>query len=194
MNATSADATLTPYARSLIAFKAQQLARRAEFRRYEEVDLQQALWAMLIRRWPKFDPARSSANTFAARVVDSAAATLIRERGRLKRAPSFRVGSLDEPSGADTVAARDFITEHEVSRWTGADAREATPESAEANERIQRAIAALPDEHIQVASRLMAGQSPTAVARELRISRRQVRKIMEAIRVHLVAHGVDNDF
>ena len=76
---------LNDYARTLIRVKARQLVRRPEFTVCEAEDLEQELTLRILVQLDRFDPTRSSINTFFARVVNSAVAMLIRERGRIKR-------------------------------------------------------------------------------------------------------------
>lgn len=96
------------YARTLIRVKARQLVRRPEFTACEVEDLEQELSLHILTRLDRFDPSRGSINTYFARVVDTAIAMLIRERGRIKRngGAGVEIESLekmvDQPDGAPT--------------------------------------------------------------------------------------------
>ena len=81
------DEFFNDYARTLIRVKAKQLVRRPGFSRSDQEDVEQDLFLHLLRQVQHFDPTRGSLNTFVARVVNSAAAMLVRERGRNKRSP-----------------------------------------------------------------------------------------------------------
>lgn len=62
------DAALTPYAKSLIAFKAKQLCRKPGFGRCDEDDLVQDLTLCLLEKGDRYDPSRgASIDTFAIR-------------------------------------------------------------------------------------------------------------------------------
>jgi RNA polymerase sigma factor (sigma-70 family) len=76
---------LSDYARTLIRVKARQLVRRPEFTTCEVQDLEQELTLHILSRLDRFDPDRGSLNTYCARIVNTAIAMLIRERGRIKR-------------------------------------------------------------------------------------------------------------
>ncbi len=75
------------YARTLIRVKAKQLVRQPGFKRSEQRDIEQDLMVHLLAQADRFDPTRSSIDTFVDRVVDSGAGMLVRARKRLKRCP-----------------------------------------------------------------------------------------------------------
>lgn len=68
------------YTVRLITFKAKQLTAHPGFSEADREDLEQELLLDLLRRQPKYDPARAQHNTFVARVVEHRAASLIEER------------------------------------------------------------------------------------------------------------------
>ncbi len=96
MNHHGLEAGLGSYAARQIRFRARQLIGRYGFTRDDREDLEQELALDLLRRLPRFDPERASLNTFVARVVDHAVATII---GRQKASSrGYRVSkiSLDD--------------------------------------------------------------------------------------------------
>ena len=107
------DAVLTAYAQSLIKYKARQLTRRPGFTKSDQEDVEQDLTVHLLTQAHRFDPKRGSANTFAAHVIKSAAAMLLRDRGRRKRAAGFTALSLERTQVGQntetTTSLRDLI-------------------------------------------------------------------------------------
>jgi DNA-directed RNA polymerase specialized sigma24 family protein len=88
-----------------IGVKARQLCRRRDFGRSCREDIEQDLWLHLLTQAAKFDGDRSSLNTFIDRMVNSAAAALVRSREREMRADGFRSQSLDAaPRGKESLA------------------------------------------------------------------------------------------
>lgn len=89
------DADLSAYAKSLIHYKARQLARQRGFLRREEEDLQSELTVRLLAELHRYDENRGSPNTFFDRVIETAAGMIARERRRLKRGGGALPVSLD---------------------------------------------------------------------------------------------------
>ena len=83
------------YARTSIRVKGEQLSRRKDFGASCCEDIEQDLWLHLLGQAARFDGDRSSLNTFIDRVVNSAAASLVRSREREMRADGFHAQSLD---------------------------------------------------------------------------------------------------
>ncbi|GIW81358.1 MAG: hypothetical protein KatS3mg105_3488 [Gemmatales bacterium] len=184
---------LTDYAKSLIKLKARQLSRRRDFQPVEPEDLQQELWLALIKVAEQFDPAKASLDTFIDRVVNTAVAMLVRARQRQQRGNGLAERSLDEElapaSGAsETLAA--VISVDDLSRRTGAVPRNETLDREDA-EAVEFALAQMPHELRDLCRRLMGG-TITSVAREMGISRRQVRKAMSEARPFLEQAGFDS--
>jgi RNA polymerase sigma-70 factor (ECF subfamily) len=91
------DAAFGPYAARQIRFKAHQLVGRYGFTHDDREDLEQELAMDLLRRLPKYDRERASHNTFVARVVDHAVATIIERQKTLRRGHRVPKVSLDAP-------------------------------------------------------------------------------------------------
>ncbi len=92
---------LHPYAANLIRYKARQLVGRYGFNRDDREDLEQDLVLDLLRRLPKFNPERAGLNTFIARVVDHAVATIIERQRALSRGYRIPKVSLSDPQHDD---------------------------------------------------------------------------------------------
>lgn len=187
------EAVLTAYAQSLIKFKARQLARRSDFSRADEEDLAQEFTRFLLSRAEQFDPSRGSNSTFVARVVDSCVASILRARYAQKRAPGLRAQSLESTCGADedgSAEKEDRLTEVDLERRTG-NASEDEVERSDVKDGVDRAVNSLPADLQGVCLRLKE-DSAAAVARELGISRRQLRRNIERIRRHFEHAGLQD--
>src|SRR5438093_947856 len=77
---------LDPYAARLIRCRTSQLIRARRFGECDRHDIEQELALDLLRRLPRFDPARAGRETFCARVVEHR----IRELLRARRAIALR--------------------------------------------------------------------------------------------------------
>jgi RNA polymerase sigma factor (sigma-70 family) len=179
------------YVKQLLQVKARQITGHIHFSPSERFDLEQDLAVHVLKQAHHFDPSRACVNTFIARVVDSAVAMLLRDRGRLKRAAGFRSRSLEEAlfhseRGPGSLAA--LLDEDDGRRRIGVDA---TPgqERAELRSDTQQVLAELPPHLQEIAARLV-NATEAAIARDLGISRRQVRGAVEAIRAHFRKAGL----
>jgi RNA polymerase sigma factor (sigma-70 family) len=185
-------AITTSYVQTMIRVKARQLIRRPGFSPSDQPDVEQDLVAVVLKEAHLFDPARGTVHTFISRVVKSAAAMIVRDRGRLKRAPESRVLSLDEPDfnaavrEENTLAAN--VQKADLLRRQGRVATEDNDDRVQALD-IGNALAGLPPHVREIAARL-AEDSESSVARDLGISRRQVRKAIAQIRDALAAAGL----
>lgn len=182
---------VTEYARTLIQVKAKQLVRRPGFSRSDEDDVAQDLVLHLLNQAQHFDPARGSLNTFIARVVNSAVAMLVRERGRIKRSPASDIQSLEEkveqPDGPPaplwaTIALADLER-----RTGGASLSDA--ELYELVEGVASTIVSLPEE-LQEICRSLQQRNRVETERELKLSRRQYEAAMDQIRQHFARAGL----
>ncbi len=186
------NALTSQYVQKLLKIKARQLARRPEFRRSAPSDLRHDLIGYILKQADRFDPSRACVKTFIARVVDSAAAMMCRERRRLKRAAGIRAISLEgtvlEGDRRETSLSQ-LIDETDLRRRYGG-AVSCPERQADLAEDLADALAALPLELCRVALQLMNGSNEASVAREMGISRRQVRKAIAAIRKHLEDAGL----
>ncbi len=75
----------------LIAIKSQWLAHRLLLPRWESADLELDLFAEVLRRLPRYDPARGDAAAFVRLLINHAASTVLRHRSRRRVAQSVCV-------------------------------------------------------------------------------------------------------
>lgn len=184
-------ALLTPYVQTLIRIKARQLTRKPGFNRSEREDLEQDLAAHILKQCHHFDPARGCANTFIARIVDSAVAMMLRDRGRMKRAAGFRPRSLEEvmfhrKKGPGSLEK--LLDEADGCRRTGRDTTSGQARAELASD-MRRAFSKLSPPLQELAARLIDAPE-AAIARDLGISRRKVRDAVEMIQTHLQKAGL----
>lgn len=188
--AHTGEAVLTAYVQQVIRIKARQLSRKRGFSRSDQDDLEQDLAMHLLQQARHYDPRRASLNTFAARVIESKARMILRDRRRLKRAAGFTARSLEErPQGASEEIAllRDRLTAADLGRRTGAVSDD--PGRNETIAAIVEALQTLPSELQKVCRQLMEGNVSSA-ARDLDTSRRQVHSAIERIRLHFEKCGL----
>lgn len=182
MGAESRPDVLNDYARKVIRIKARQLAQRRELRGSDRDDIEQELTLELLKQAHHFDIRRASLNTFVARVIDTAVAMLLRARRARKRAGESTTRSLDAVGASGDPEGVPVPDDAPGPPVRAAD--------AERDARFRTAIATLPEPLRRLWERLLVG-TPTAAARDLGISRRQVRGGIAAIRKHLEEHRFD---
>lgn len=192
MNSNGNDFILTDYAQTLIRIKAHQLCRRPEFGKSDQDDLQQELWMMVCEQVDKYDPSKSSVNTFINLLVNDAAAQIVRKHSRLKRGNGKQIVSLRD-CGTRT---RSTIWDRAVScvhlfRRIGHYPSDPTTawETAEA---VQFVLDQMPDNLREICLRLMDGGTENSVAVEMNISRHAVRNARNAIRAILEEADIEN--
>jgi len=191
--ADAQDRLLTGYARSLVKFKARQLARQSGFGLSDREDLEQELWLALLSQADRYDPQRASLDTFIDRVVNTAAGMIVRSRSRLKRAPAEGALSLDTtkvPVGgqlreplARLVSAADLARRTGTVRTDEATLRERA-------ETVAHALDAMP-QHMRDVCRLAMNGSISSAARRLKTSRRRIRQVLRSARGYLARAGFD---
>lgn len=183
-------ALTTDYVKQLLQVKARQLTGHSGFSSSELHDLMQDLAVHVIKQAHHFDPQRSAVNTFIARVVDSAVAMILRDRRRLKRAAGFRSRSLEETlfhGERGTGSLAELLDEADGCRRIGGEITPALQQAELAND-MQQVISQLPPQLQEIAKRLV-NATEAAIARDMGISRRQVRNAVEAIREHFKEAG-----
>jgi len=184
---------VTEYARTLIRVKAKQIVRRPGFSRSDQPDVEQDLVVHLLCQAQHFDADRGSLNTFIARVVDSAVAMLVRERGRVRRNPAgdAEVQSLAEmvpqPDGPPEALAR-LISQLDLERRTGG----ASLTDAQLFELVADVASVLPTlpPELQDICRSLLTRNRSETEAELGISRRGLQAAMVLIREHFVKSGL----
>jgi len=187
-------ALTTAYVQTLLRIKAKQLSRRPEFRRADPADIGHDLLVHVLNQADNYDPSRSSVNTFITRVVETAAAMLVRNLRRIKRAAGHQAMSLDAPlvapNGDETTMAA-FIEEKHLRQRCGGGVHDDL-HRAELSADIAHAMEGLTKRQREIARRLTSSNE-AAVAREMGISRRQVRNDVLAIREHFRRAGLSED-
>jgi len=181
------DAVGSNYAGNLIRRKATQLSRQRGFARHEAEDLESELRCKLLAALGEFDAERGHINAFVRTVIETAAAMIARERARIKRGGGMRPVSLDQSLAfrddhAPTLTSQ--LTPRDLGRRLGLLPKASIPEH-----RVDEAIGTLPP-RLQAICRGLMSDSASAVARELGVSRRQIRNGMEAIRDHFREAGL----
>lgn len=171
------------YAAWLIGQKARQVSRTKGFTDSDRSDIERDLVADLFARHPRYDPSKASVDTFVARIVEHAVASLIRHRLADSRSPMHEECSLNDP-----VLDADGRT---------VDRHETTPEATTDGSRLRDlerdmalVLARLPDELRPIALGLARG-TPHAVGAELGLSRRAMTKAIEQIRDAFREAGLD---
>lgn len=190
------EALTTQYVQTLLKIKARQLSRRPEFRRSDPADIKQDLVVQVLKQAHHFDPARGCVKTFVARVVDSAIAMMVRGRRRLKRAPGFRALSLENTfvgrcRGELPICLGEVIQEGHLRRRCGGQVRD-DRQAAELAAAVDQAMEGLTPRQREIAKRL-AQATEASVAREMGISRRQVRNAVLTIRDHFRRAGLSEN-
>lgn len=183
---------VTEYARTLIRVKAKQVVRRPGFSRCEQADIEQDLVLHLLCQAKHFDPERSSLNTFIARVVDSAVAMLVRERGAAKRNPpqDLELKSLNEKmpqaDGPPESLAR-LIDTGDLQRRIGV-APLSDAELFELVEDVTSVILTLPPE-LQDVCRSLFTRNRRETKENLDVSRRKLKAAIDVIREYFEESG-----
>jgi RNA polymerase sigma factor (sigma-70 family) len=187
----------TPFIQKLLKTKSRQLSRHPRFRAWEQPDLEQDLLVFVLSQTDRFDPSRASAQTFIARVVDSAFAMMVRTRRRLRRAAGFEAASIENTfvghgRAGQPEALSDAIQEGDLRRRYGGRTS-SDPDRTDLAVDVSAAMAGLPPEHRRVAL-CLSDAPPAVVARQLGISRRQVRNAISAIREHFENAGLRESY
>jgi len=186
-------ALTTQYVQTLIRCKAHQVTRQPGFRRADESDVAQDLRAYVLKQAHHFDPSLACVNTFVARVVDSAAAMIVRDRWRLKRAAGLNLQSLEGSTlqhEGEEKALADVLVDDDLQRRHGAYGI-ADAERCEASADTSGLVARLRSPLREIAQLLMDGACEASIARDLGISRRRVRKAICEIRRHFRQAGLE---
>ncbi len=171
---------------NLITFKARQLLRRPEFHGVELEDVQQEIRLHVAQKAHLFDPKRGHDVGFITVVVETAAAIMCRSRGQLKRGAGLRVQSLEGSvllNEGEEISLLDQLVEDDIHRHHGG---QGAPDPRQQDARIDMAevLVRLSPHLRQVAQLLMNDGCEASIARDLRMSRRQVRKAIDELRGH----------
>ena len=185
------EAITSDYVKRLLRIKARRLRRRREFRGAELPDIQQDLAAQVLQQARLFDPGRGAVVTFIAAVVESAAAMLCRDRSRLKRTADRPVQSLEDSvldADGREVLYRELLRESDSGRRQGVPAVAESSRHSAAVE-LADALEGMATPFPEICRHLMDGKTEPWIAREMNLSRRQVRKAVVAIGERLEQAG-----
>jgi RNA polymerase sigma factor (sigma-70 family) len=187
---SSNDIVCADYARKLIRFKARQLSRQLGFGPADEEDLRQDLLLHLLSQAKHFNPQRASLNTFINRVVSSGIALILRNRKCPFPCIDEEILSLEstmQEIEGDSISMRQTIHPDDLSRRTGfyPVSETARKEDAEA---INHAMEPLSPEMKEICCSLMHG-SAHAAAREMNMSRRQIRRALRILHCYFEEAG-----
>jgi RNA polymerase sigma-70 factor (ECF subfamily) len=168
---------LDPQTRELIREKARQIVSRSGFSSADVDDIEHDIAIQVLRRLPKFDPAKADGARFVRLLLAHAVSTVLRDRRRQKRrvpvpldAVVRKVGQrAGEPVDAESGAAIEELT--------------LTLDVAEV-------LATLPRKLRRVAETLKT-HSVTAAARRLKLSRTAVYRRLAELREAFAAAGLE---
>ena len=177
------------YAATKIRFHARQLARTGFFPSQDTEDIEQDLMVDLLRRLDDFDPGRASRNTFIARIVEHAAATLIEAARAEKRGCQFQLDSLDAPLGDDDQGALTLgdIIPDDAGLWSAHGLR--WNEAAELRLDLSRVLDRIPHRLSSLCARLSIG-TVTEVSRETGMPRPTIYDALAEVREELLNAGI----
>jgi len=173
----------------IIASKVRQLIGRQGFRHGDYDDLVQELTLEWLRYRPSFDPARAQLSTYAARVVESRIAYLLRHRRAAKRGSGKAVASLDQlvKDPADGWAERgDRVSEDSLPQATGTGARESLQDL---RVDVATLLASLP-EHLRDLCQHLKTMTISEYARHAGIPRSTVYEAISELRHRFEAAGI----
>jgi RNA polymerase sigma factor (sigma-70 family) len=137
----------------------------------EREDIAQDLWLALVRAAKRYSPEKGSAHRFAGCVITRAVIDIVR---RHDKAAGMTGGAQPE---SDLEELEDS-TEAEVRRYLDLE------------QSIERALAAMPKDIRGVCRLLCRGKSQDAIAEILGITRREVRRRMDAAKQYLAVAAV----
>lgn len=184
---------LTEYTMTLVHCKARQLVGKAGYTPDDLKDIEQDLIRDLLERLPKFDPAKATLNTFAARVVERRLCNLLRHRHAEMRDHRREAFSMNEEIETDEgpMERHETIGQDEIERLTGRGHQPAV-ERVQLQLDLEAVLIGLSPELRPVADMLRT-QSVAEVARELGISRRTFReKHLAQLRAVFAASRMDD--
>jgi hypothetical protein len=174
----------------LIRRKARQIAVQARLRREDRDDLEQELWAHLIRRWSSFDPTRGHCYAFVTTIIERYTANVLRDlnsRRRLSGGTSSLHRLVDSgDDGPEELAAT--LEQGSANRRRGLHQRSNQELIALAMD-VATVLARLPVNLRDLAERLMR-DSVAKVARDMTKARTSLYTPVGHLRQHLEDAGL----
>ena len=177
---------IDPYTTMHIRHKVKQLIKQGKFPSHMADDLVQELSLDFLLRRPKYDPAKSSPDTFTVRIVGNKIASLL--RARRAQARDFRRNecSLDElvDSGEGTPVARHETVDEQARR----DGRR-PEELHHLGQDIQTVLDALPGDLRRLCIQLQS-MTVSEIARSAGVPRTTIYESSRRLRGHFTAAGL----
>jgi len=187
----SKDWVCDPQIAKLVRDKAYELAKSPGFSRSDRPDIEQDLTFHLLRKSALFDPARAKPMTFASRLIENKAASMVRKIGAMKCTCRRNALSLNETvkdgEGRTIELAQTF--EESAGRQHTGPRRRNEVDLAQLRLDLAQANETLPPRLRDMAAR-MCHVSQFAAAEVLGISRRQAAKHVAALRELYEIRGV----
>jgi len=156
-------------------------------------DLEQTLLVALLRRYPRFLPARSPWHAFAIGVLDHAVAEHLKHAGKQKRRPDRRITSLAIEvlnSAGQTTTLGETLTAEQGLRRRELD-RRSDSEQFDLRHDVQLVLARLSARDRKLCAELMQ-DNVSQVARTRRLPRRTLRRRLQALRDQFTDAGFAN--
>lgn len=183
------------YTRRLIRHRARRLVRQAGLKPVLCQDVEQELWVDLVARRRRFDAARASECTFAARVVEHHATKLFHKGQATRRRATHNGRSLEETIGDDSgqIISLSQAVHDGAQRFRSGHIARHAPEQRELAIDLADVLAKLPAALRDICQRLKQN-TIAEVARDLNISRTSLYRRIERARAHFVAAGLHEYF
>lgn len=182
------------FALKTVAVKARQLVHRPEFWDCDSEDIKQDLLLYLIQKASGYDESRATINTFINRVVESAAAELVRSKSRLKRFPADKLGYMQSfETPVDTVDETyanlgSELSADDAARRTCGEARDAIRQ-IDRHDAIAAAIDAMPNE-LRTLAQYLKNHTATEAREKFGYSRRRINQMRLVIATTLERFNV----
>jgi RNA polymerase sigma factor (sigma-70 family) len=171
------------YTSTLIRHTVRRMCLLEGFRTADALDFEQDLHLAVLKRLRTYDARRASLRTYIARVVESAAISLIRRRLADKRTPLREGASLDSMAcGPDGR----IVPQHETLRETSVDPWPQTHLTMD----VVSALEGLGNVQQEVAQALALGMADLTVARQLHLTLREVDSAKRCIHIHFEDLGL----
>lgn len=189
---TAAAPTLDKFAMDLIKRKARFVSRKVGLRCWDRDDIAQELTLRLLERMPKFDPERGHWRSFVTTVVDRQAKSLMREYLAQKRHQRSMVSlsELVDDGEGNLVELGETICDGEQLKYRGGQHKE-DRDRFELEHDVECLTDVLPSALRDIYERLQH-DSPAQVARDLGMSRSEMRVVLRELREYVEDAGFDS--